>query len=153
MTTTIDMRPEPFVLPFFYTQLDILAKNRLRLWQEHRRILGEGSVFAWHTWGMVRNSDGEMEPTCDSGLYITSDIAKPLHDAKDFAEYHQRHADEHGGLNVEDCWEFGNAKDYDGGDIQPRSLLYGMRLSFNDGSVLFFRMESKLKEELNKKEL
>ena len=45
-TTTIDLRPEPFELPFKYEQLDLLAKNRLNLWQKRGLVLGEGSVFA-----------------------------------------------------------------------------------------------------------
>ena len=53
-----------------------------------------------------------------------------------------------GGLNLADCHEWGNANDYAGGKNQPRSLSYGIRLSFNDGSILFFVITSKQKKEL-----
>jgi hypothetical protein len=148
-TTTIDMRPEPFELPFKYEQLDLLAKNRLNLWLKRGLVLGEGSVFASYEWGMMRNSEsGEMDVWSGNTIIQSKDLTCHLHNAKDFIEYHERHAAEHGGLNVEECHEWGNAKHYDGGDIQPRSLLYGVRLTFNDGTQLFHRIESKLIEEL-----
>ena len=140
---TIDMRPEPFELPFFYTQLDELAKNRLNLWQKEGRTLGEGSVFVWNACGMELDPDsGEMFLTSDA-LSVSTRIEKPLHMAKDFIEYNERHADVHGGLNLAKCHEWGNAVHYDGSDTQPRSLLYGVKLCYNDGSVRIFKIESK----------
>lgn len=148
-TTTIDMRPKPFEPPFKYEQLDLLAKNRLKLWQKRGRVLGDGSIHVWNEYGMERVKDSEeMNPHTVSSIGISKNLADALRQAKDFADYHERHADEHGGLNVEDCHEWGNAKEYNGGDISPRSLLYGIRLSFNDGSVLFFKIESKHIEEI-----
>ncbi len=148
-TTTIDLRPEPFELPFKYEQLDLLAKNRLNLWQKRGLVLGEGSVFASYEWGMMRNNEsGELDVWSGNRIIQSKDLTRHLHNAKDFIEYHERHADEHGGLNVEECYEWGNAKHYDGGDIQPRSLLYGVRLTFNDGTQLFYRIESKRIEKL-----
>ena len=146
----IDLAPEPFELPFKYEQLDLLAKNRLKLWQERGRKLGEDSVFASYEWGMKRNSEsGEMEVWSGNAIIQSKDLTRHLHNAKDFIEYHEKFtAKEHGGLNVEECHEWGNAKHYDGGDIQPRSLLYGVRLTFNDGTQLFCRIESKRIEEL-----
>lgn len=155
-TTTIDMRPEPFELPFFYTQLDILAKNRLNLWQKEGRTLGDGSIFAWHAYGKLLNTKkGKMEQlTYDIGL--SSDITKAMHAAKDFVEYYERRADKHGGLNIGDyqdfdngsCHEWGNTDYYDGSKFQPRSLEYGIRLCFGDGSVLYFKIQSKQLSEL-----
>lgn len=155
-TTTIDMRPEPFELPFFYTQLDTLAKNRLNLWQKEGRTLGEGSVFAWHAFGTWKNTrTGKMEQlTYD--ISMSSDIAKATRAAKDFIEYYERLADKHGGLNIGSyldfengsCHEWGNADNYDGSTTQPRSLLYGIRLCFGDGSVLYFKIQSKQLSEL-----
>jgi len=146
-TTTIDMRPEPFELPFFYAQLDILAKNRLDLWQKKGRVLGEGSVFGYCDSGMTRNDDNGF---CAMAGYsqMTRRLDVAIHRAKDFVEYHERHADEHGGLNLDDCHEWGNARHYDGGKDQPRSLQYGIRLSFNDGAVRFFTITSKPESEL-----
>lgn len=142
------MRPEPFELPFFYTQLDILAKNRLNLWQKEGRTLGEGSIFAFCDSGMQRNIDGDLYATAGYPQ-ITKRLETALHRAKDFIEYHERHADEHGGLNLSDCHEWGNAREYySGGKYQPRSLQYGIRLSYNDGAVLFFTITSKLESEL-----
>lgn len=136
-------------LPFFYTQLDQLAKNRLNLWQKRGLVLGAGSVFASYEWGMMRDSEsGDMKVWSGNSFVLSKDLAHHLHHAKDFIEYHERHAGEHGGLNVEECHEWGNAEQYDGGDIQPRSLLYGVRLTFNDGTRLLYRIESKLIEEL-----
>ena len=147
---TIDMRPEPFELPFKYEQLDLLAKNRLNLWLKRGLVLGEGSVFASYKWGMMRNSEsGEMEVWSGNSIIQSKDLTNHLHNAKDFIEYHEKFtAKEHGGLNVEECHEWGNAKHYDGGDTQPRSLCYGVRLTFNDGTQLFYRIESKRIEEL-----
>ena len=149
-TITIDLRPEPFELPFKYEQLDLLAKNCLNLWLKRGLVLGEGSVFASYEWGMMRNSEsGEMDVWSGNSIIQSKDLTLHLHNAKDFIEYHEKFtAEEHGGLNVEECHEWGNAKHYDGGDIQPRSLLYGVRLTFNDGTQLFYRIESKRIEEL-----
>lgn len=145
----IDMRPEPFELPFKHEKLDQLEKNRLKLWQEKGRTLGEGSVFASGEYGMERDSEsGEMTVWPSNRTLLSKYLPSHLNQAKDFIEYHERHADEHGGLNVGECHEWGNAKQYDGGDIQPRSLLYGVRLTFNDGTQLFYRIESKRIEEL-----
>jgi hypothetical protein len=151
-TTTIDMRPEPFEPPFFYTQLDTLAKHRLNLWQKHGRTLGEGSIFAFCDSGMVKDyfEDGTATDLHPAAGYpkVTKHLEYALHRAKDFIEYHERHADKHGGLNLDDCHEWGNAQLYDGGKNQPRSLSYGIRLSFNDGSILFFTITSRQESEL-----
>lgn len=155
-TTTIDMRPEPFELPFFYTQLDTLAKNRLNLWQKQGRTLGEGSIFAYCDSGTVFPSEVEKnDPAVNDGPrptagypQMTRHLEYALHRAKDFIEYHERNAAEHGGLRLDDCHEWGNAQHYDGGQYQPRSLQYGIRLSYNDGTVLFFIITSKLESEL-----
>lgn len=155
-TTTIDMRPEPFELPFFYTQLDTLAKNRMNLWQKQGRTLGDGSIFTWHAYGCLLNTrKGKMEQYTDD-IGLSSDITKALHAAKDFVDYYERRADKHGGLNIGSyldfengsCHEWGNATQYDGSDNQPRSLLYGIRLCFGDGSVLYFKIQSKPLSEL-----
>ena len=155
-TTTIDMRPEPFELPFKYEQLDQLAKNRLNLWLKRGLVLGEGSVFVWHAYGVWKDvRRGTMQNlTYDIGM--SADLTKAMHAAKDFIEYYERHAARHGGLNIGiytdfengNCHEWGNAVKYDGSDEQPRSLLYGIRLCFGDGSTLYFRIQSKRIEEL-----
>lgn len=141
------MRPEPFELPFFYTQLDILAKNRLNLWQNEGMTLGEGSIFGYCDSGMSRKDDYDFYAMAGYPQ-MTKSLEDALHHAKDFIEYHERHADEHGGLNLDDCHEWGNARNYDGGNNQPRSLQYGIRLSFNDGAVRFFTITSKQMNEL-----
>ena len=156
MRSTIDLRPKPFELPFFYTQLDILAKNRLNLWLKEGRVLGDGCIFGYCDSGMVLPSEVEKnDPAVKEGAramagypQMTKHLVYALHRAKDFVEYYERRADEHGGLNLEDCHEWGNAKQFDGSKNQPRSLLYGIRLAYNDGSVRFFTITSKLTEEL-----
>lgn len=145
---TIDMRPEPFELPFFYTQLDILAKNRLNLWLKEGRTLGEGSIFGYADSGMViHDKEDGLCPSAGSAQ-MTKRMEDALHRAKDFIEYHERHADRNGGLKLDDCHEWGNARSFDGGCQSPRSLLYGIRLSYNDGSVRFFTITSKQESEL-----
>ena len=117
------------------------------LWQKKGRVLGEGSVFGYCDSGMTRNDDNGF---CAMAGYsqMTRRLDVAIHRAKDFVEYHERHADEHGGLNLDDCHEWGNARHYDGGKDQPRSLQYGIRLSFNDGAVRFFTITSKPESEL-----
>lgn len=141
-TTTIDMRPQPFELPFFYEQLDTLAKNRLNLWMKRKRTLGDGSIFGYSESGMQRSDEGDLYATAGYPR-MTKHLEDALHQAKDFIEYHERHADKHGGLKLGDCHEWGNARSYDGGKWQPRALQYGIRLSFNDGTVRFFTITSK----------
>ena len=152
-TTTIDMRPEPFELPFKHEQLDILEENRQKLLKKNR-VLGDGSIFAYCDSGTSRrNDDGETTP--DGDLYamagyptITKSLADAIQRAKEFVQYYERFAGERGGLNLDDCHEWGNARYYAEDRKHQPMLTYGIRLSFNDGTVLFFTIKSKPIEEL-----
>ena len=153
-TVTIDMRPEPFELPFKPVQLEMIEQNRVKLWQEQRKELGGDSVFLRTEGGMLfDNEDGVMKPyhPIQAG-WIHTQLSKAYHSAKDFVQYHERHADEHGGLNVGRCHEWGDARYYTGDERGHRGLLYGIRLEFNDGSVLLYTIESWSKDRLTKTE-
>ena len=142
--TTINMAPARFDLPFKQANLEHLKAIKAQVWNQEQKRLGEGKIYLRHESGMFRDKEtGEMKlNSLMQEAYIYKTLADAISRAEEYARYHERRADEHGGLNLERCWEFGNAGWIKGNDSDPRSIAYGIRLECNDGSVFCFQFES-----------